>query len=119
MPSANGCISCRPFPPDQQRPAAVDTEPPVTLPELTTAEQTLIDYAILGFCLDRQVMELYERQRRVLRVTRADRLGQRRSGACWDRRPSRSPAPTISAERVPLASLPAARLMLMGVLCAA
>jgi error-prone DNA polymerase len=67
-------------PPGQQRLAQVDTEPPVTLPELTTAEQTLIDYAILGFCLDRQVMELYERQRRVLRVTRADRLAQRRSG---------------------------------------
>jgi error-prone DNA polymerase len=58
----------------------VDTEPPVALTELTTAEQTLIDYVILGFCLDRQVMELYERQRRVLRVTRADRLKQRRSG---------------------------------------
>ncbi len=67
-------------PPGQQRLAQVDTEPPVTLPELTPGEQTLIDYTILGFCLDRQVMELYERQRRVLQVTRTDRLGQRRSG---------------------------------------
>ncbi len=37
-------------------------------------EQTFLDYAILGFCLDRHLMELYARQRRILRVVPAARL---------------------------------------------
>lgn len=49
-------------------------EPPVTLTGPDVVEQTFLDYAILGFCLDRHLMELYARQRRILRVVPAARL---------------------------------------------
>ncbi|MCX2728462.1 error-prone DNA polymerase [Thermomicrobium sp. 4228-Ro] len=49
-------------------------EPEPVLPPLDLVEQTFLDYAILGFCLDRHLMELYERQRRILRVVPAARL---------------------------------------------
>lgn len=57
----------------------IDVEPAVALPELTTVEQTYIDYALLGFCLDRHVLTLYQQQRRILHVVRSDRLAGRRS----------------------------------------
>ncbi|ACM06625.1 DNA polymerase III subunit alpha [Thermomicrobium roseum] len=58
-----------------ERPRLLDvSEPAVRLPELDTVEQTFLDYAILGFCLDRHLMELYRAQRRILRVTPAARL---------------------------------------------
>ncbi|MCX7624552.1 MAG: error-prone DNA polymerase [Thermomicrobium sp.] len=55
-------------------------EPPVTFPEPDTVEQTFLDYAILGFCLDRHLMELWARQRELLRVVPAARLRTLRHG---------------------------------------
>ncbi|MFN3337824.1 MAG: OB-fold nucleic acid binding domain-containing protein, partial [Thermomicrobium sp.] len=49
-------------------------EPTVALVEPDAVEQTFLDYAILGFCLDRHLMELYTRQRQLLRVVPAARL---------------------------------------------
>src|SRR6185437_9348493 len=60
-------------------PAAVP-EPAVAPPEVTTAEQTFLDYALLGMCLDRQVIALYRRQRQLLRATPSHRLGACRDG---------------------------------------
>lgn len=56
-------------------------EPPVTLTGPDVVEQTFLDYAILGFCLDRHLMELYARQRRILRVVPAARLRTLSHGA--------------------------------------
>ena len=56
---------------------ALGDEEPVTLPPLGAGEQALIDYALLGLCLDRQLMTLYARQRQLLKVTPAGELGQR------------------------------------------
>lgn len=56
-------------------------EPPVPLTDPDTVEQTFLDYAILGFCLDRHLMELYARQRRILRVVPAGRLRSLPHGA--------------------------------------
>ncbi|MCM8746572.1 error-prone DNA polymerase [Thermomicrobium sp. CFH 73360] len=49
-------------------------EPSVSFVEPDAVEQTFLDYAILGFCLDRHLMELYARQRQLLRVVPAVRL---------------------------------------------
>lgn len=51
-------------------------EPPAQLPPINPTEQTLFDYAILGFCLDRHLMQLYQRQRVLLRVTPAGEVRQ-------------------------------------------
>ncbi len=49
-------------------------EPPVRLTEPDEVEQTFLDYAILGFCVDRHLMQLYARQRQLLRVVSAAQL---------------------------------------------
>jgi len=55
-------------------------EPAIALPETTEAEQTYLDYALLGMCLDRHVIALYRRQRQLLHVTPSHRLVRRRDG---------------------------------------
>jgi error-prone DNA polymerase len=63
--------------PAEQVELALGDEEPVALPPLEAGEQTLIDYALLGLCLDRQLLALYARQRQLLKVTPAGELGQR------------------------------------------
>lgn len=67
--------------PVEQAALELGAEEPASLPPLEAGEQTLIDYALLGLCLDRQLLALYARQRQALKVTSAGELGQRPHGA--------------------------------------
>lgn len=58
----------------------IDTERVVAFPEITTAEQACFDDRLLGFCLNRHVLPLYQRQRRILQVVRSDQLTRQRHG---------------------------------------